>query len=45
VDVVEMRLCGQKYRIYRREGRWEDRKDRIYTEKRKGRNLAVKKEG
>jgi len=44
VGVVEIRLCGHKYRTYMGEGKWEDRKDGTYREKREGRKLAVKNE-
>jgi hypothetical protein len=43
-ESVEMRLCGGKYRAYRGDGRWEDRKGGTYREKRKGRKLVVKHE-
>jgi hypothetical protein len=44
-EIVEIRLCGHKYRTYTGDERWEDRKDGAYRAKRKGRKLAMKNEG
>jgi hypothetical protein len=44
-EIVEIRLCGHKYWTYSEDGRWEDRKDGTYREKRKGRKIAMKNEG